>query len=194
VLRAIPGVTDGHVAGEPGSAQLVAWWTGDPTTDVVSALRARLPEEAIPVRVQRLATIPLTARGKVDAEALWRSSAEPDAAARPAVGNEALLRMLLERVSEQQLGLVLRPDDNFFDAGLTSLNLLRLHDAMRSDIGAAITVADFFRFPTARRLSEHAATGRATADHGPRRAGRADFSDELRRRRAARSASDTTPE
>jgi amino acid adenylation domain-containing protein len=190
VLREVRGVRNCHVAVEPGTARLIAWWSGAAelgAAEIASALRAQLPAAAVPAQIRRIAAIPLTARGKVNTDALMRASAEQDMAARPTAGGEPLLDLVLRRVTEQQPSLALGPDDNFFDAGLTSLNLLRLYESVRAELGATVTIADFFRFSTARRLFEHAVGAKTTAHRIPsRRRKRGDFADELRLRRAVR--------
>lgn len=190
VMREVHGVRNCHVAVEPGTARLIAWWSGSAepcAAKIVSALRAQLPTAAVPAQIHRVESIPLTARGKVDTDALVRASAEQGKAAHHTAGAGPLLDLLLRRVTEQQPGLTLGPDDNFFDAGLTSLNLLRLYESVRLELGATVPIADFFRFPTARRLSEHVAGANATAHRiPPRRRAHGDFADELRLRRAMR--------
>jgi Phosphopantetheine attachment site len=51
-------------------------------------------------------------------------------------------------------------DTEFFEAGLTSLDLLQLHRLLTSD-GLPLPLTDVFRFPTARRLAEHVAAADA---------------------------------
>ena len=198
IMREVCGVKDCHVTLETGTSRLMAWWGGSAGLDsaeIVSALRARLPAAAVPAHILRVAAIPVTARGKVNTDALMRAIAEQDMAERPAVGHEPLLDLLLRHVTEQQPGLALGPDDDFFDVGLTSLNLLRLCESARSELGASVTIADFFRFPTARRLCEYAASARVAGRRIPsQRRERGDFADELKLRRAVRKIAAISPE
>jgi len=196
-LRGIRGVEDCHIAVEPGTSRLIAWWSSTAelsAADIISALRRRLPDDAVPAQVRRVSVIPLTARGKVDTDTLWQTATEQENQARPVTGGAGMLDLVLRRVREQQPGLALGPDDNFFDAGLTSLNLLRLYDSVHTEFGTTVTIADFFRFPTARRLSQYAAGAKATAHRTPaRRSERGDFADELSKRRAVRRGTAKTP-
>ncbi len=197
-LREIPGVGECHAALEPGTARLIAWWSGSDELgdrEIVSSLRSSLPDAAVPTRLRRVSSMPLTARGKVDTGALRRASAACDHAARPVAGTGPILDLVLRGVSEQQPDLALGPDENFFDAGLTSLNLLRLHESIDARLGPAVTIADLFRFPTARRLAEFAAGADTNVDRLTSRGGaRGDLAEELDLRRARRRTAAGSPE
>ena len=97
--------------------------------------------------------IPLTPNGKVDHAALVAMAA-------PAAGRNlgADLPDLVPRLLQLWGGLLgqddLSPDANFFDAGGTSLTLLRLHDLVQAELGRPVELLTFFRFPTVRRLAE----------------------------------------
>jgi amino acid adenylation domain-containing protein len=196
-MRLISGIDDSHVAVESDTSELIAWWSGSgelSAAEIGSALRGLLPDAAVPARIRRVPAIPLTARGKADTDALRRGPADQARTPPLVAGVKPLVDVLLRRVADQQPDLALGPDDNFFDAGLTSLNLLRLHEAVHSEFTAAVTIADFFRFPTVRRLSEYAVGAQATTHRRPsNRSERGDFADELRLRRAARQASSKRP-
>ncbi len=167
-LRAVPGVANCHAEVEHGTSRLVAWWTGPAvlsSAEILADLRRRLPEAEVPARLRRVDAILLTARGKVDVEALRQAGTRPDPGQSSAVADTSVLDLLLRHAAELQPGLRLEPDDDFFEAGLTSLGLLRLYDAVTADAGrngaaVALTIADFFRFPTARRLAQHAVSVR----------------------------------
>lgn len=66
-------------------------------------------------------------------------------------------------------------DTRFFEAGLTSLDLVRLHRELTTEQGLALTVVDAFQHPTPSLLAEHLAgggAGRLTAGGRISRAGR----------------------
>jgi acyl carrier protein len=46
------------------------------------------------------------------------------------------------------------PDENFLDVGLDSFAALRLAQAVRDAFGVRVTLANVFRAPTVRQLSE----------------------------------------
>jgi hypothetical protein len=77
---------------------------------------------------------------------------------------------------------------------MASLSLLRLYASLRAELDGAVTLADFFRFPTPRRLAEHVATGRVGGPGArPRRRRGGGFADELKLRRAAHGAPPPAP-
>jgi acyl carrier protein len=47
------------------------------------------------------------------------------------------------------------PDDNFFDLGGDSLQLLAVHSGLQKTLGAEIAVVDLFEFTSVRRLAAH---------------------------------------
>ncbi|WP_167745443.1 non-ribosomal peptide synthetase, partial [Streptomyces monomycini] len=110
-------------------------------------LRARLPEHLVPAAVVPLDTLPLTAAGKLDRNAL------PDPAFTPAPAGRA------PRTPEEEVlcGLfaeVLRlpsagPDDSFFDLGGDSLLATRLAGRIRTVLGTELDLRAFFASPTA---------------------------------------------
>ncbi len=160
VLLELPGVRAAHATADPATGRPLAWWAGTPgpTEDgALAALRDRLPEQAIPARVHRVDTLPVTARGKVDTAALLRQAPAREAVAPQPARLDGLLRMLLDGAAAVAPGTRLGPDTDFFDAGLTSLALLRLHEAVRAQAGPALEIADLFRHPTPRRLAEYLA-------------------------------------
>src|SRR6266576_3623308 len=47
------------------------------------------------------------------------------------------------------------PNDNFFDLGGDSLQLLAVHSGLQKTLGAEIAVVDLFEFTSVRRLAAH---------------------------------------
>ncbi|QBI54649.1 non-ribosomal peptide synthetase [Streptomonospora litoralis] len=126
------------VPAEPGGA--------DPE-HLRAALAARLPEHMVPEALIALDALPLTANGKLDRAAL----PGPEPAAAPGTGRaprgprEELVCALMADL----LGLdAVAADDAFFALGGNSLVGARLVNALRSRIGAELTVADLFEAPT----------------------------------------------
>ncbi|KJY26915.1 hypothetical protein VR44_28915 [Streptomyces katrae] len=106
-----------------------------------------LPAWAVPGRIAVMDELPLDRNGKVDVRAA--AAALALAALREQLGEGSAVR-------DEGLG---SPDPldaatNFFDAGLTSLSLLRLRERLRAR-GLAVEVVDLFRFPNPRTLARH---------------------------------------
>jgi amino acid adenylation domain-containing protein len=160
-LAEIEAVLRGHGA----VAQAVAVATGSAVTAVVAApgadpvlgeelrqeLATVLPGWAVPNRVVVLDELPLDRNGKVDLTAVAALHPAEPATTPGSAGEE-----LIAEVLRQQLGTP-EPVDagtNFFDAGLTSLSLLRMHEQLRAR-GLTVEVVDLFRFPNPRLLARH---------------------------------------
>jgi len=52
------------------------------------------------------------------------------------------------------LGRELPPDENFFDAGMNSITVLRLHTALSAALDTRITVTDLFTHTSVRALAD----------------------------------------
>jgi hypothetical protein len=50
-------------------------------------------------------------------------------------------------------------DDNFFDLGGTSLQLMQVHAIIRSTLASQLTVVEMFQFPNISALAKHLAPG-----------------------------------
>ena len=51
-------------------------------------------------------------------------------------------------------------DDNFFEAGGTSLLLVKIHQRLRQVVKSDLTMLDLFKYPTVGALAEHVERGR----------------------------------
>ena len=194
VIRAVAGVRDARVSRSADGSRLLAWWTGGAPatgTAVAAAVSTRLPEAARPAEIHQVETLPMTARGKVDDEALRRGANRRPSATPPFRSGDQVLDRLLQHLTRLRAGTPIGPDDDFFSAGLNSLALLSLHEVIGGDFGDRVRLADLFRFPTARRLAEYVASPAIPGRREPARsAARAsvqpDHADEVVLRRAAR--------
>ncbi|WP_423192089.1 amino acid adenylation domain-containing protein [Cupriavidus sp. H18C2] len=95
------------------------------------------------------------------------ASGPPPAAAAPA--DDAQAPVLLRRVQsvfQDVVGQPVDPDENFFDAGASSLQLVQIH-ARLVQAGHALAVTDLFAYPTPRALGIHLAGGAASATPSP---------------------------
>jgi amino acid adenylation domain-containing protein len=119
-----------------------------------AALVAALPEYMVPSNFVVLDSLPLTANGKIDRNALPKPAAEePDLIA-------DLPRNELERVISQtwkealgveQVGL----HRNFFDLGAHSLMVAEVHMQLQQLLGREFSLVDLFHFPTVSALAAH---------------------------------------
>jgi amino acid adenylation domain-containing protein len=139
-----------------------------PSADQLAAhLAPLLPAYVRVDRFRRLLELPRTASGKLDrrnallapGEELLRSSAP-----RPAYSpDEARLAEAFETV----IGAPIGPDQTFFEAGASSLGLMRFHLRCTTDLGLSFTVADLFEHVTVRSLARHLAAGPTAAPSAP---------------------------
>ncbi len=164
VLAAQPGVTDCLVTVDPEAAdRILAWYvsTRNYTEEGLrQALRARLPQWAIPALFTPVDQLPVTANGKADVRALMRlRTALPTP---PPIEHEtvaelaSLIALRAGELAQERSGRSTKAhaDSSFFELGLNSLDLVQLHQRLASD-GVDFAIADIFRFPTARMLADH---------------------------------------
>jgi amino acid adenylation domain-containing protein len=118
-----------------------------------SALSETLPEYMVPSNFLVLESLPLTANGKVDRNALPRPHAEDESAAQiEQPRNEleqAIARAWKDALAVNYIGL----DRNFFDLGAHSMMLAEVHIELEQSLGRTISLLDFFQFPTVRSLA-----------------------------------------
>jgi acyl-CoA synthetase (AMP-forming)/AMP-acid ligase II len=110
-------------------------------TEVIRYLRTALPPHAVPsvVRITGGTFLDHNNKPAVAAEILMPGGA-------PA--GEGPTELVMDAV-RQVLGRTIPVDENFFDAGMTSLSVLRLCDAL----GRAVSVTDLFEHTTVRALA-----------------------------------------
>lgn len=157
-LRSLLTVTQAAVAihhGVDGSSTFVAYVQCESddfdASAIKHALQAKLPKHLIPDVIVALATMPVTPNGKLDRAAL---PAPVSTASESAVtSSEATLTELLAKI-EQVVGYLINPDTNFFEAGMNSLLLMKLHSQLSRDDNFAFTLMDFFTYPTPRALAD----------------------------------------
>ncbi len=114
-----------------------------------SYLQQRLPCYMVPAQFVLLEAFPLTANGKLDVRSLPEPTGSPASAERPC--RTSVLALWEEILERRGIG----PDENFFDLGGTSLQLLRMHAQLERLLGRPLPIADLFQFPTARSLEAH---------------------------------------
>ena len=156
VLRASPDVESVAVGLDAMSA-LVAWVAvGDRAAGPEQwwpRIRAQLPAWSHPDRTHVLSALPLTANGKPDMAALARLPV-PAARLRDADEGDPDLLGRLGACCERVCGHRVEPNRTFFEAGLTSLDLVRVHAALLAEIPYEFSVIDMFRHPSMAQLSQ----------------------------------------
>ena len=165
-----------------GSARLVAYVLasdGASADELLSAVRAWLPEQAVPSAVRILDAFPLDANGKVDRAQLLKRAAAPRAADRRATAplpTTAMRTTARRRASDWSCGScatcwtapVPNWADNFTEAGGTSLVASRLLTVIEQETGVRLRAPELLRQPDLRAVAavldkRRAAVGPAVA-------------------------------
>jgi aryl carrier-like protein len=148
---------------DDGSNQLVAYVVpagdGLDVVDLRAHLERRLPDYMVPSAFVALASLPLTANGKLDRAALPDPSERRIEAGRfvePADGLEQTIAGVLRDV--------LRVDrvgahDNFFDLGADSLLVAVAHARIREALGRDLSLVALYKHPTVGTLAAALAAG-----------------------------------
>jgi amino acid adenylation domain-containing protein len=138
-----------------------------PVSTLRSYLAGELPEYMIPSYFVEMETLPLTPNGKLDRKAL--PSPEP---LRPRLGvtfvaPQTSLEKTISAVWQETLRLdKVGIDDNFFDLGGTSFDILKIISHLHEVLQMDIPVVSLFRHPTIRLFSEYLQQEKTgTADH-----------------------------
>ena len=162
VLRQHPAVGQVAVVARKmprGDKQLVAYVIAAKAgefsaAELKSFLAERLPPHMIPARIAAIDDFPLNHNGKIDRTALStiEQPASPEAP-NSAVGTEMEQRIgaLWNGILGCRVGL----DENFFDAGGTSLLLLEMNAELSKMLGRPLGWTDLFEHPSVRSLSAH---------------------------------------
>ncbi len=145
-------------------------------------LKQELPDYMLP-SLTVMDALPLSPTGKVDRSKLPApQSAGPAAPGPPAAdGNpiESQLRAIWRRVlGVESVGA----DDNFFDLGGTSLQLIQVHAIITATMQSDVTVVDLFQFP---RISALAARLSRAAEPQAAQAAPLNADERARRQHAA---------
>ncbi|MFJ3667070.1 amino acid adenylation domain-containing protein [Streptomyces sp. NPDC090106] len=140
--------------------------------DLASHLGALLPSYVRVDRFRRLAVLPRTPSGKLDRKAALRVPGEEirrtvtEARIRLSAREERLVAAF-----EEVTGAAIEPDQTFFEAGASSLTLMRFHLRCTTTLGLRFSVADLFEHVTVRQLASHLdrrSEPRGSRTEGPR--------------------------
>ena len=157
-------------------------------------LREQLPDYMQPASITVLDVLPLSPTGKVDrAKLSVPTGPDPSARApRTAPANE--LEAGLLRIWQQVLGTeAVGVDDNFFDVGGTSLQMMKVHAAIQSELGRSPTLVDLFTYTRIRALAAWLARPATDATNAVTRAQTLDALERARRQSAALARARPTP-
>jgi acyl carrier protein len=117
-------------------------------------LAQRLPQYMIPAQFVELSELPLSSTGKVDRSALPEPRDPGSAKSVDGAVSNRLEQMIAEQwrrvLGVEQIGL----DDNFFDLGGDSLQLLAIHSRLQKSAALEIPIMDLFEFTTVRELAK----------------------------------------
>ncbi|MBR1143098.1 non-ribosomal peptide synthase/polyketide synthase [Bradyrhizobium sp. AUGA SZCCT0431] len=161
-----PGVQSAVVVAHDAGAthQLVGYVCGEGAPDekaIRAALSDGLPDYMVPARIIRLESLPLTAHGKVDREALPVPDMHAAAAhVAPRTATETTLAAIWAELLGQPL---IGVDDNFFELGGDSIISLQMVGRARQ-AGLLIEPRDVFRHQTLQELALAARTEQAVPD------------------------------
>ncbi|MFG1285488.1 amino acid adenylation domain-containing protein [Xanthobacter versatilis] len=163
--RALLGLEEADVVlhsfagGAITEAQLESWSPEEvpqqpsPVDELRAYLRRKLPDYMLPSSFILLDTLPLSANGKVDRDALPSPDAvlpAADAGAAPATDVEKTIAEVVEAVLQlPALGL----DSNFFDLGANSVHLVQIHRRLQEQLARTFPLVDLFQNPSIRRLA-----------------------------------------
>jgi len=147
-----------------GEPRLLAWLVMregaavPPEAVLRRRLAGKLPEHMIPVAFAALPALPLSPNGKIDRQALPDIAAPVPEPSPPARGGETAdsqdMENLVLGVWRAVLGQVPASlEQNFFDAGGTSVGLARVQAAIRTQLGRDLPVVELFAHPTIASLA-----------------------------------------
>ncbi|MGW3268222.1 amino acid adenylation domain-containing protein [Streptomyces sp. NPDC001056] len=159
----------GPLAGAVTAADATPW-----EETLRAGLARQLPAYMVPRHIRIADALPLSANGKVDRKALARlgdpvpaapaqapapaTALPPTPVAAPASAPTVRSGSAVERLTalwrEVMEGQELAIDTNFFDAGATSLHLVRVQRRVTEGFGVELSVVDMFDRPTVRLLAE----------------------------------------
>jgi amino acid adenylation domain-containing protein len=207
-LRRCPLVEDAAVISgsrEPGGRTLHAYvkfnsGIAAPLAALREFVRGELPDYMVPATFNAVDALPLSPTGKVDRSQLAVPPATQTRGDSPRNPSNSIEDTLLEVwrtvLGSHDVGV----DDNFFDLGGTSLQLMQVHARMTTVMQHDLTLVDLFRYPcikalVARLTSLHGAppslvpairtAAAAAGDRGPAAGGALDADERARRQRAA---------
>jgi amino acid adenylation domain-containing protein len=170
----------------PGEKKLIAYVVpcepGCSIAELRAYLQKKLPSYMLPAAFVLLDSLPLSPNGKVDRAALPAPQTSPSEPPR-ARSAQSEMEQKIESTWMKVLGLQqVGPDENFFDVGGDSLQLLMVHAEIQETIESEFPLTDLFEHSTIRTLARH------LAGKGGERAAMADVHERARQQKAVWAA------
>jgi amino acid adenylation domain-containing protein len=145
----------------PGEKKLIAYVVpgerGCSIPELRAYLQKKLPSHMLPAAFVLIDSLPLSPNGKVDRTALPAPQPTPSEPHRARSARSEMEQKVesawLKVLGLQQVG----PDDNFFDVGGDSLQLLMVHVEIQKTIDSEFPLTDLFEYSTIRTLARHLA-------------------------------------
>ncbi len=153
-MASIPGAINVAVVavGNFSEKRLVASYTGSvDEKSMMDMLRARLPSYMIPTTLQKLRTLPLSSTGKVDRDALSKIFLKKSNITQTRAAL-SLQDEVLAVVNAFTKASALK-STNLLSIGLTSVDVIRLLNAVQRNFSIRPNVEDFYADPTVEGLS-----------------------------------------
>jgi amino acid adenylation domain-containing protein len=160
-LRQLDAVTDAVtlLREDDGEKRLVAYieYAGEAPSSTVlrEGIREKLPDYMIPAAFVFLEKLPRLPNGKLDRSSLPKPEMvkrEEEAFAAPAAGTQQVVAQALQEVLQvDRVGA----DENFFDLGAHSLQMVRVHAALNQRLDKPIPLVALFQYPNVRTLSSY---------------------------------------
>nr|WP_236197277.1 non-ribosomal peptide synthetase [Pseudomonas glycinae] len=167
-LMQVPEVVNAVVAVQADPPRLIAWLQleGEPATsgELDRQVARLMPAHVRIDEYRRIDRWPRTPSGKIDRKALPDLGEALERRSTPATAVQltALERQLSE-LFQAVIGRDIEPEQTFFEAGATSLGLMRLHGRYAEELPYKVTMADLFEHVTVRRLAAHLSTAPVAA-------------------------------
>ncbi|MFL5656682.1 MAG: amino acid adenylation domain-containing protein, partial [Ktedonobacteraceae bacterium] len=160
VCEAVVVAQDDRAGGRQLVAYVVPAQQGDERVDWLQALRTflqeRLPEYMVPSHLLVLDSLPLTANGKVDRQALPPPQVDLEQGqARDSLRRQGPIADLLAGIWQELLHVPhVNPHDNFFALGGHSLLAMQVVARVHQQMGLELSVRTLFEAPTLAALAE----------------------------------------
>jgi amino acid adenylation domain-containing protein len=122
--------------------------------DIKNYLADQLPDYMIPTHIIKVEQIPWTSIGKVDRKRLPNVQAADDSQQTfiaPDNETEKRLSEIWQNILEKNCVSV---EDNFFDLGGTSLDIMKLNNAIKEEFNKQIPIVSLFEYTTIRALAQ----------------------------------------